>query len=273
MRYISYLLGGQVHVGEARGDQIVPLVGLSEIGPDWGIQALADAERDEAATLSRAAVTVLPVVPHPSKIFCVGLNYLSHIDETGRELPSYPVLFPKYDSSLLGADEPLVLPPESSQIDYEGEVAVIIGRRGRRIAEEDALNHVLGYSIANDITMRDYQYKTHQWLQGKAWDRSSPIGPYLVTPDDFDSTTARITTRVNSDVVQDSDLSHLIFKPARLVSMISEFVELSVGDIILTGTPGGVGFRRDPQLFLHPGDTVSVTVEGLGELTTSIVAG
>ena len=212
------------------------------------------------------------MVPHPTKVFCVGLNYRAHIEESHRELPTYPVLFPKYASSLVGPDEDIELPAESHQVDYEGELAVVIGRAGRRIPRAAALSHIAGYTVANDVTMRDFQYKTHQWLQGKAWDRSTPLGPFLVTPDEVDVSSARITTTLNGEVVQDSDLSMLIFDVATLVSTISEFTELLPGDVILTGTPSGVGYRRTPQLFLSPGDTVTVEIAGVGRLSSRVAA-
>lgn len=157
-------------------------------------------------------------------------------------------------------------------MDFEGELAVIIGRSGRRIPRERAMDYVLGYSVANDVTMRDYQYKTHQWIQGKAWDSSTPLGPFIVPADAVDLTTARIRTVLNGDVMQDSDLSQLIFDVPRLISDISEFTVLEPGDVILTGTPGGVGFQRDPQVFLREGDEISVEVEGVGRLVNQIAA-
>lgn len=268
MAYISYLHEGAPHVGELDGDRVVPLSGLTELGSGTSPETLRDAGRDTAASVARADITLRAVVPAPPRVFCVGLNYHAHIDETKREQPTYPVLFPKFASTLIGADDEIVLPPESSQVDYEGELAVVIGRAGRRIHREEALDHVLGYSVANDVSMRDYQYRTHQWMQGKAWDRSTPIGPALVTPDAVDISHARIRTVVDGETVQDSDLSLLIYDIPTLISTISEFTELAPGDVILTGTPGGVGFRREPKLFLRPGTAVSVEIEGVGVLTS-----
>ncbi|QJU55643.1 fumarylacetoacetate hydrolase family protein [Herbiconiux sp. KACC 21604] len=272
MAYLSYLADGEPHVGVVDGDDIIPLEGVRAIGPGTGTDELAAATRLEHQRVARAAVELLPSSPRPGKVFCVGLNYSSHIEETKRDLPTYPVLFPKFASNLVGADAPIVAPPESTQIDYEGELAVIIGRPGRRIRPEDALDHVLGYSVANDVTMRDYQYKTHQWTQGKAWDASTPLGPTVMTPDEVDVSAAGIRTTVNDQVVQDSDLSKLIFDIPTLIATISEFTVLEPGDVILTGTPGGVGFRRDPQLFLHPGDRVSVEIDGVGRIDSLVVA-
>ncbi|WP_181723612.1 fumarylacetoacetate hydrolase family protein [Nocardia gipuzkoensis] len=266
MAYVTYEHRGERRVGEVQGSALVPLDGLTEIGGKTTSEALADAERDTRGRVEIDAVRLLPVVPNPSKVFCVGLNYREHVTETKRELPTYPVLFPKFADSLIGAYDDIVLPPESTQVDYEGELAVIIGRPGRRIAEADAAEHVLGYSTANDITMRDFQYKTHQWMQGKAWQASTPLGPSLVTPAEVDLSTAGIRTMLNGEKVQESDLSMLIFSIPRLIAEISTFTTLAPGDVILTGTPGGVGYRRDPQLFLRDGDQVSVEIDGVGSV-------
>ena len=270
MAYASYEHSGIRAVGEVAGDTLIPLRGITEIGPDTTTDVLAAADRDAAAAVPLDAVRLLPVVPNPTKVVCVGLNYRDHIVETKRDFPTYPVMFPKYASSLLGAHDEIALPPESTEIDYEGELAVVIGRPGRRIAEADALNHVLGYTVANDLTMRDYQYKTHQWMQGKAWDASTPVGPTIVTPDEIDITRSGIRTIVNGETVQSSDLSQLVFTVANLVATISEFTRLQPGDLILTGTPGGVGWRRKPQLLLHPGDTVTVEIDGLGAVSNKL---
>lgn len=272
MAYANYELDGQNYVGEVYGETLVPLAGITQIGPGTTAAVLATTERRHEFASPISAVRLRPVSPVAGKIICVGLNYSSHIAETKREVPTYPVMFPKYASSLIGPTDDIQLPPESSQVDYEGELAVIIGKPGRRIAEEDAAEHVLGYTVCNDITMRDYQYKTHQWMQGKTWDKSTPLGPFLVTPQEVDLSTAAISTTVNGEVVQKSDLSHLIFSISSLIATVSEFTELQEGDVILTGTPSGVGFRREPQLFLKDGDVVTVEIEGVGVLTNKVVA-
>ncbi|PRY18295.1 fumarylacetoacetate hydrolase family protein [Kineococcus rhizosphaerae] len=272
MAWVSYRRDGQDGVGVLDGDHVVPLRGLRRIDATTDVEALLAAEPDPASRTAVAEVELLPASPAPSKVFCVGLNYDEHVNETGRELPTYPVLFPKYASSLIAADRDIPVPPESHQVDYEAELAVVVGRPGRRIAKADALDHVLGYSVANDVTMRDYQYKTHQWLQGKAWDGCTPLGPWLVRPDEVDLRRAGIRTVVDGVTVQESDLSKLIFDVPTLISVVSEFTALNTGDVILTGTPGGVGYRRDPQLFLHPGTKVSVEVDGVGRIDSLVVA-
>jgi acylpyruvate hydrolase len=197
-------------------------------------------------------------------------HYKDHADEASTA--TFPVLFPKYTSTLVGPADDIILPPESAQVDFEGELAVIIGTTGRRITEQDAMDHVLGYSVSNDVSMRDYQNKSHQWPQGKIWDNTTPIGPYIVTPAETDISKAGISTTLNGEVVQKSDLSLLIYSIPTLIATISEFTTLEPGDVILTGTPAGVGYRRDPQLFLADGDIITVTVEGVGTITNTFRA-
>lgn len=270
MSYISYEYNGQRHVGEIHGANVVPLDGLTEIGHTTTPDVLAEARRDESQAVPTDQVTALPVVPNPSKILCVGLNYRDHVTETKRELPTYPVLFNKYASNLIADHDNIVLPPESTQVDFEGELAVVIGRRGRRISEANAGDFILGFTVANDITMRDFQYKTHQWNQGKAWDSSTPLGPRLVTPSEVDIDHAGIRTVLNGQKVQESDLSMLIFAIPNLIATISTFTVLNPGDVILTGTPGGVGFRREPKLLLKDGDVITVEVDGVGLLENTV---
>ncbi len=272
MRFVSYQHAGTTAVGVREGDSVVPLAGIREIGADTPLSMLREAPRDTAGAVAFAEVRLLPVVPRPEKIVCVGLNYRAHQAESKRADSDYPVLFTKFPGSLIGARDEIVRPPEAEFFDYEAELAVVIGERGRRIPEADALDHVLGLSVANDVTVRDYQYRTHQWLQGKAWDDSTPIGPDIVTLDEADGSAGRIRCVVNGVVEQDADLSQLIFTIPFLIATISEFTELVPGDIILTGTPGGVGYRREPQLNLQDGDVVTVDIEGVGSITNTVRA-
>lgn len=271
MRYVTFEHAGVRRIGRLRNDLVQPLAGPAEIGRETPAGVLA-ALRPDGDPVAVADVRLLPVVPRPDKIFCVGLNYHAHVGETGRDLPTYPVLFTKFAGSLVGAADDIALPPEAQQVDYEAELVVVIGKAGRRISREAALEHVLGYTVANDVTMRDYQYKTHQWLQGKAWDRSTPLGPALVTPDEVDVAAAPVSTVLNGETLQSSDTSKLIFDIPTLVATVSEFTELLPGDLILTGTPGGVGYRRDPQVFLRDGDEVVVEVGGIGRLVNRVRA-
>lgn len=272
MAYVNYTYQDRDHVGEVTGNVITPLEGITSVGPDTSKEVLDNAIRLGATQLSLSEVTLRSASPCAGKVVCVGLNYKSHVAETNRDLPTYPVMFPKFASSLIGPTADIQLPPEATQFDYEGELAVIIGRAGRRITEANALKHVLGYAVCNDVTVRNYQYKTHQWMQGKAWDNSTPLGPYIVTPSEVDLATAGISTVLNGEVVQKSDLSYLIFSIPSLIAIISEFTELQPGDVILTGTPSGVGYRRDPQLFLREGDIVTVSIEGVGSVSNKVVA-
>lgn len=272
MRLASYIHDGRPGVGVLRDDRLIPVVGIDELGRQTPTELLGRLALDEDHPVALTEVRLRPVIPSPDKVICVGLNYREHVTETKRELPTYPVLFCKFASSLIGASDPIPVPPESTQVDYEGELAVVIGRATRRASVADAAEAILGYAVANDVTMRDYQYKTHQWLQGKTWEATTPLGPVLVTPDELPSGPLRVRTTHNGEVVQDADTSKLIFDIPTLISTISEFTTLRPGDVILTGTPGGVGFRREPQRFLVPGDEISVEISGVGRLTNAVIA-
>jgi acylpyruvate hydrolase len=265
MRFASVLHEGQPRAVAIDGETAIPLAGIAELGVDTPLDVLRQPPlaRDDAFPLG--AATIRPLIPRPGKVICVGLNYKAHVEETNRDLPEYPVLFTKFASSLTGAYDTVKCPPESEAVDYEGELALVMGRPVRRIASEHALDAVAGYTVANDVTMRDYQYRTHQWLQGKAWDASTPLGPLLVTPDEVgDPGRLTLRTTVNGNVVQEANTELMIFPVPILISVISEFATLDPGDVILTGTPAGVGFRRDPKLLMGDGDMAVVEIEGVG---------
>ena len=273
MRFASVLHGDRRLAVAVEDDRLIPLRGHLELGAGTTSEVLAHASLDRSGVIPAAEATFLPAVPRPEKVICVGLNYRAHVEESHRDLPAYPVLFTKFASSLTGPYEPIPCPPESDAVDYEGELAVVIGARCRRVAAERALGVVAGYTVANDITMRDYQNRTHQWLQGKAWDRSTPIGPVLVTPDEVgDASALTIRTIVNGRTVQEAGAETMIFPVAKLISTISEFATLEPGDLILTGTPAGVGFRREPPLLLGDGDIVEVEIDGIGRIENRIAA-
>ncbi|MEV5177715.1 fumarylacetoacetate hydrolase family protein [Streptomyces flaveolus] len=274
MRFVSLEHAGVRRAAVVQDGWAVPLDGVSELGRQTPLEVLRAPRLLADERIPLAEARLLPVVPNPEKIVCVGLNYLTHVDETRRELPAYPVLFTKFPSSLIAHGDAIALPPESQQVDYEAELAVIIGATARRVPKDRAFDVVAGYAVANDVTMRDYQYKTHQWLQGKAWDASTPLGPELVTHDEIGDRIGAlgISLTLNGEVLQSSDTSRLIFDIPTLVATVSEFTTLTPGDVILTGTPGGVGFRRDPQVLLTPGDKVSVTIDGLGTLENTVAA-
>jgi acylpyruvate hydrolase len=267
MRFASVFRDGEPAAVAIEDELAIPLTDIAELGAQTPSALLRDPPLDRGAAFPLSAATLRPVVPRPSKIICVGLNYHAHIEETNREVPDYPVLFTKFASSLTGPFDPIPCPPESEAIDYEGELAVVIGRRVRRVQRAGALDAVAGYAVANDVTMRDFQYRTHQWLQGKAWDASTPLGPALVTTDEIpDPGALTVRTRVNDELVQEAATDLLIFDVATLVSVISEFATLDPGDIILTGTPAGVGFRREPKLLMGDGDVVTVEIGGVGRI-------
>ncbi|MBV8220361.1 MAG: fumarylacetoacetate hydrolase family protein [Solirubrobacterales bacterium] len=271
MRFASVEHEGNHLAVAIEGDRAIPMRGVTELGPETPLSLLRDPPLDRESSLPTTELYRRPVVPHPGKVICVGLNYAAHIEETKREQSDYPVLFTKFATTLTGPYDPIPLPPESGAIDYEGEIVVVIGERGRRIRPDRALEFVAGYAIANDVSMRDYQYKTHQWLQGKAWDASTPVGPDLVTVDEApDPLTLR--TFVDGEKVQEATTELLIFDVATLVSTISEFATLEPGDLILTGTPGGVGYRREPQLLLKEDVVVAVEVDQIGRIENRCVA-
>jgi len=234
----------------------------------------AERLRGEGVVSTTDEVRRLPPVPHPPKILCVGRNYAEHAREGGAEPPPLPIFFGRFPHSLLGPGEPYVLPPVSPQVDFEGELAAVIGRRGHAIPEAEALDHVAGYTIFNDISIRDFQRRTSQWMLGKNFDRSGPLGPALVTRDEIsDPQDLQLTVDVSGERMQEAHTGIMIFSVAHLISYVSQALTLEPGDVIATGTPSGVGFARKPPRWLRAGDTVRVSITGLGVLGTPIVAG
>ncbi|GAY07594.1 fumarylacetoacetate hydrolase family protein [Pseudonocardia sp. N23] len=245
-------------------------LGAADLGeflarPDWHAAA-------ESASGPRHDLTGLdyaPPVPRPEKVFCVGLNYRSHILEMGRELPEYPALFAKFARALVGAHDPVELPAGSEQVDWEAELGVVIGAEVRHADAGQAAAAIAGYTVVNDVTARDFQYRSVEWLQGKTFERSTPVGPWLVT----DAEPGEISCEVDGDVVQKADTSDLVFDPADLVAYISQIITLVPGDIIATGTPGGVGHARTPPRYLAEGSQLVTRIEGVGELRNVLVTG
>lgn len=219
------------------------------------------------------AVDLLPVIPNPDKIICVGLNYHDHIQETGREETVNPVLFARYAGSQIGHGAALVKPLESEKFDYEGELAVIIGKEGRRISEAGALDFVAGYACYNDGSIRDWQKHTHQFMPGKTFAGTGAFGPWMVTADEIpDPTALHLQTRLNGEVVQDTDVSLLIASIPRLIAYCSTILPLLPGDVIVSGTPGGVGARRNPPLWMRDGDICEVEISSIGTLSNPVRA-
>jgi acylpyruvate hydrolase len=221
------------------------------------------------------SVRLLPPVPVPPKILCVGLNYDDHLEESGLKKPAYPEIFARFATSLIPHQQPIWRPRESTALDYEAELAVVIGKPGRRIPQEQALDHVAGYSLFNDATVRDFQLRTPQWTMGKNFDCTGSFGPWLVTPDAVPPGACglRIQGRLNGRLMQDARTDQLIFSVPALIAMISVAISLERGDVIITGTPGGVGAARKPPVYMQPGDIFEVEIEGLGVLTNSVQDG
>ncbi|MBE4696144.1 fumarylacetoacetate hydrolase family protein [Brevibacterium casei] len=257
------------------GDDYVVVEDFSDVGAlladEYWQRTVAEAIASPSATVPVSEAEELQLITRPGKIVCVGLNYRSHILEMGRDLPAYPTLFAKFAETLTGPHEDVPFAPEDPELDWEGELVVVIGRQVRRADEAEAAEAIAGYTIANDISMRGWQFRTKEWLQGKMWEDSTPLGPVLATGDDFDPAEAVLTTTVNGEVMQQHAIVDLLFTPAHLVSYISTMITLEPGDIILTGTPGGVGRARDPQVYLQPGDEVSVSIDGIGTISNRIV--
>ena len=271
-RFASCAVGERRFAALVDGDAVRPLGGIAELGPDTPADVLANPPVTEER-VPLAEVTLRPVIPRPGKVICVGLNYKAHVDEGVYDVPDYPALFSKFPETLVGAGRPVRLPPESEAVDYEAELAFVIGTPVRRASGPEALAAVGGYTVANDVSMRDYQYKTHQWLPGKNWADSTPLGPFLVTPDEVgDPHSLDISLELNGERLQSSNTSHFIFDVPTIVATISEFVPLAPGDVVLTGTPSGVGYRRDPKVLLRDGDRMVVEVERVGRLENPVVA-
>jgi acylpyruvate hydrolase len=253
------------------GDVLVPL-DAADVGEVLAAGGLGR-PREGAAPVPAAEADFAPVVPRPGKIICVGLNYRAHILETGRDLPQYPTLFAKFADTLTGARDDLVLPSVSEKVDWEVELGVIIGRPVYRATAAEAEAAIAGYTVVNDVSMRDWQHRTLQWLQGKMFERTTPAGPYLVTADEIGSAPdLEVRCEVDGVVMQQSRTSDLLFGVAEIVAYASQAVTLRPGDLIATGTPGGVGNARKPPVYLQPGNVLRTWIEGLGECVNQCVA-
>jgi acylpyruvate hydrolase len=255
------------------GDELVDL-GAVDLGtllasPDWR----ATAERATGTTYDLEGADFAPVVPKPSKVICVGHNYTNHIKEMGRELPSYPTLFPKFADTLAGANDDIVKPAETDALDWEVELVIVIGEEVRRADDAQAEAAIAGFTVMNDVSVRDWQFRTIEWTQGKIWDSSTPVGPFLVTPDEVGGVrpALQVRTVVDGQVMQSDDTDTLLFDPVFLVKYVSTIITLRPGDLIATGTPAGVGHARDPKVYLVGGETVVTEIDGLGACTNRIV--
>lgn len=279
MRLMSFEVGGKKSFGAVDGDGVVDLfpklgqkyASLREVLEADALGAAIQAGSESKADHALKDVTFLPVIPDPHKIVCVGLNYEDHRIETGREPTGYPVLFPRYANCQVGHGQPMVKPRNSDQFDYEGELAVIMGKAARHVSRENALKHVAGYACYNDGSVRDWQAHTHQFMPGKNFTATGAFGPWMVTTDEIpDPAALTLTTRLNGEVMQHANTDQLIFNVPFLISYISSFMELEPGDVIVSGTPGGVGMKRTPPVFMKDGDTVEVEITNVGTLINPV---
>ena len=275
MKYVSFRRpNGTPAFGRIEAESIVEL-GNSVGAPADLKSALANAALaglPAGKTYALADVVLLPVIPNPTKILCVGHNYESHRQETGRAKTDYPSIFTRFADTLVAHGQPIVRPRVSKNLDFEGELAIIVGRGGRAIAEASALEHIAGYACFNDASVRDWQWHTGQFTPGKNFPGTGALGPWLVTPEEADDLTAvRVTTRLNGDVVQDQPIGEMLFSIAQIIAYVSAFTPLSPGDVIATGTPGGVGAKRSPPLWMKAGDKVEVDIGPVGRLSNRII--
>jgi acylpyruvate hydrolase len=269
MRFVNYATDEGPRAGILRDDSVLEV----RDAPAGGLQALLAAGPLDAAEAGDELLDVelLPPIHRPGKIICIGLNYRAHAEEGGREAPDTPAFFAKFATSLRPDRATVELPRWSSKVDYEAEVAFVIGKHGKDIAASDALDHVAGYSLLNDLSARDYQFKTPQWMPGKTFDGSGPFGPALVTPDDAGPHDAiGIALDLNGERMQESSTADLVHSIPALVEYLSMLMTLEPGDVVATGTPEGVGSLRDPKVWLKPGDEVVVSSPQLGELRTTL---
>ena len=266
------------------------IVDLTDIVSDHGLTAaeqlgcldlesgfLARAKKELGSagrpSVDRRDVRIVSPVPRPGKVICVGLNYRDHAEESGMPVPKSPIIFSKFSSCVIGPGEAIAVPRSSTQVDYEAELAFIIGRRGRNVPRDKAMNHVFGYSNFNDVSARDFQFADGQWQRGKSCDGFAPMGEYIATTDEIpDPQDLAIKLELNGEVLQDSNTCQMIFGVAELVEFLSGFVTLEPGDVVATGTPPGVGFARKPPVFLKDGDIVKVMIEGLGVLSNPVTS-
>jgi 2-keto-4-pentenoate hydratase/2-oxohepta-3-ene-1,7-dioic acid hydratase in catechol pathway len=282
MRFVTFRAGDAPHAGVLLGNDAV--LDLSAAGFGSVLQVIESSEwprelkeliaaRPKEAMRRFSDVQLLAPITRPPKLICVGLNYRDHAAETGAQIPKVPTIFNKFTTAVIGPGEKVVLPKVSKAPDYEAEFAFVIGRGGRNIAAENWREHVFGYTLVNDVTARDYQRATSQWLMGKTFDTFAPMGPWIVTADEIaDPHELDIQMEINGEVLQDSNTRELIFKIPDLIAFLSSVFTLEPGDVVSTGTPAGVGFARKPPRYLHPGDEMIVRMPAIGELRNPVAA-
>jgi acylpyruvate hydrolase len=275
MKLATARIEGSTRAVRVEGDALIDL-GHADLGellalPDW---------KNYAATTQGSSYPIegaefATLISRPSKVVCVGLNYRNHITEMGRDLPEHPTLFSKFSDTLIGATDDIMRPAETDSFDWEVELAVVIGTTVRRASTKQAEEAIAGFSVLNDITCRDWQFRTREWLQGKNWDSTTPVGPYLVTPDELPGGVrpkVDVSLSVDGAVMQSDNTGDLLFDPVYLVEYISTMIRLNPGDIIATGTPGGVGHARKPEVYLHGGEFVVAEIAGIGALANHVRA-
>ena len=279
MAFLSFKAEGRNSYGIARENGVFDLgrrIGnvLPDLKSYLAANGLGLADKLPAATSTDYAAgefDYLPVIPNPTKILCVGLNYEEHRKETGRSESKYPSIFTRFADTLTGHNTTILLPPNSTDLDFEGELAVVIGRSCFRVDENDAMSYVAGYSVFNDATLRDWQRHTHQFIPGKNFPDTGAFGPALITQDEAGSLAEKkIGTKLNGATMQTAQLGDMIFSIAKIIAYVSGFTRLTPGDVIATGTPGGVGFKRDPAVYMRQGDRIEVSIEGIGTLSNTI---
>ncbi len=279
MHLLTFNKHGTPTIGIRQGDTIIDLsIAKPDAPKDMcallaaGVDALKGLQAPKEAIIMAESVDYLPPVTKPEKILCVGLNYRDHAAEGNMPIPDYPVFFARFAHTLVGHKQPIIRPKASEKLDYEGELAIIIGKKARHVSKDKALSVVAGYSIFHDATLRDYQVKTPQWTVGKNFDSTGGFGPHIVTADELPEGGhgLRIKTRLNGETMQDSTTAEFIFDTATIISTLSEVMTLQPGDVIITGTPAGVGFARKPPRWMKAGDICEIDIEGIGTLTNPI---
>jgi 2-keto-4-pentenoate hydratase/2-oxohepta-3-ene-1,7-dioic acid hydratase in catechol pathway len=285
MKIATFSVKSEDHIGLVQEDQVISLTALSaeefpacmksfiESSGELRSRAeqLIEQRGNDDAIFSLSEVNLLPPIAQPEKIICVGLNYIDHCKETGMEPPASPVIFSKYANAIVGHNDAIEIPINSNEVDFEAELAIVIGKEAKRVSEEEANDYVFGYTIMNDISARDLQFKDGQWSRGKTADTFAPIGPVIVTHDEVGNPhELAISLELNGELMQDSNTSNLIFTVPQIISFLSQSMTLKPGDLIATGTPPGVGMGRNPKVWLQNGDQMNVMIERIGTLSNHV---
>ena len=287
MKIATFSVQTEQHIGLVKDDQIISITALGpeefpacmkkfiERGSELRSRAeqLIEQRVNDDAIFKLSEVNILPPIAKPDKIICVGLNYFDHCKETGMEPPASPVIFSKYSNAITGHNDPIEIPINSTEVDFEAELAFVIGKEAKRVSEEEADDYVFGYTIMNDISARDLQFQDGQWSRGKTADTFAPFGPVIVTKDEVgDPHNLAISLELNGEIMQDSNTSNLIFTVPKIISFLSQSMTLMPGDLIATGTPPGVGMGRNPKIWLKNGDRMNVRIEKIGTLSNHVIA-